>query len=311
MAIQPSPEESPVGSDGRRPGRLPRRRRWVVKLPLIALLVYVGVATFFFAIQAKMIFPGAETQGSPDAEVDPPPGAESVTLTTTRGDRVVALFGKALSEDGSPVADASTCPTLLYFYGNAMCLSYGSEQFDQFRRLGLNVLIPDYVGYGMSGGQPSESGCRETAEASLAYLRSRSDLDQGRIVVAGWSLGGAVALDLAPRHRLAGVAVFSTFTSAADLARRVVPFLPASLLLRHHFDSLSKIGQVDCPVLIGHGRLDQIIPFAMADRLAGAAKGPVTRLTIDEADHNDFFRVGGERVRTALREFIAGLPRRP
>ena len=63
--------------------------------------------------------------------------------------------------------------------------------------------------------------------------------------------------------------------------------------------------------MIGHGRRDGIIPFAMADRLAGAAKGPVTRVTIDEADHNDFFLVGGERIMTPLRLFIDRLPHRP
>jgi fermentation-respiration switch protein FrsA (DUF1100 family) len=98
--------------------------------------------------------------------------------------------------------------------------------------------------------------------------------------------------------------VFSTFTSMAEMGRRLVPFLPVSLLLRHRFDSLAKIAKLDCPTLIGHGRRDQVIPFAMADRLAEAAKGPVTRVTIDGADHNDFFGVGGSRVLIPFREFL-------
>jgi len=300
-----------TGSDGVEPGSWPRLRRRVVKLIRLPILVYAGVAIVFSTFQARLIFPGSETQGRPESVVRPPPDAELVSLTTARGDRVVALFGKALTPDGSPLADASACPTLLYFYGNAMCLADASGQFGRFRRLGANVLIPDYVGYGLSGGKAGESGCRETAEAALAYLRSRPDVDRGRVVAAGWSLGGAVALDLADRHPVAGLAIFSTFTSMADMARRVVPFLPASLLLRHRFESVTKIGRVGCPILIGHGRLDRIIPFAMADRLAGAARGPVARVTIDEADHNDFFEAGGDRVEAALRRFLEQVPRRP
>jgi fermentation-respiration switch protein FrsA (DUF1100 family) len=254
------------------------------------LLVYGGIVAIFFAIQTRLIFPGAETQGKPEAVVRTPADAELVTMTTTRGDRVVALFGKALNPSGSPRPDASTCPTLLYFYGNAMCLSDSADEFGKFRRLGANVLIPDYVGFGMSGGSPGETGCRETADAALAYLETRRDVDRGRVIVAGWSLGGAVALDLASRHPVAGVATLSTFTRMADVSRLMFPFLPVSLLLRHRFENLSKIAQIDCPVLIGHGRNDRTIPFAMADRLAGAAKGPVTRVTIDEADHNDSLR---------------------
>ena len=74
---------------------------------------------------------------------------------------------------------------------------------------------------------------------------------------------------------------------------------------------MAKIAGVGCPVLIGHGRRDGIIPFAMADRLAEAAKGPVTRVTIDEADHNDFFEAGEERILTPLRRFLDSTPRRP
>ena len=302
---------SATGPDGVGPGPRSRLRRWVVRLILVPLLVYVGVVVIFSTFQARLIFPGSETQGTPEAVVRPPPGAELVELTTARGDRVVALFGKALTPDGSPRLDASACPTLLYFYGNAMCLGDASGEFARFRRLGANVLIPEYVGYGMSGGRAGESGCRETAEAALAHLESRRDVDRGRIVAAGWSLGGAVALDLAAGHPVAGVATFCTFTRMADLSRRLFPFLPGSLLLRHRFENLSKIATVGCPVLIGHGRADRIIPFAMADRLAEAAKGPVTRVTIDEADHNDFFPSGGERIDTALRRFIEPLPRRP
>jgi uncharacterized protein len=250
-----------TGPDGGVPRTRSRLRRWIVRLIRIPILIYAGVVAVFFTIQTRLIFVGSETQGRPEAIVQAPPGAELVALTTAKGDRVFALFGKALDANGSPRPDASACPTLLYFYGNAMSLSDSPEEFRRFRRLGINVLIPEYVGYGMSGGHPGESGCRETAETALAYLESRPDLDRGRIVVAGWSLGGAVALDLASRHPVAGLATFCTFTRMADVSRLLFPFLPASLLLRHRFENDSKIARIGCPVLIGHGRRDGIIPL--------------------------------------------------
>jgi uncharacterized protein len=301
--------EGTTRPEGGVPGPRSRLRRWIVTLIRIPLLVYAGLVVFFFAIQTRLIFSGSETQGKPEAVVRPPQGAELVELTTERGDRVFALFVRALAPDGSPLPDASACPTILFFYGNAMSLRDASDEFGRFRRLGANVLIPEYVGYGMSGGTSGETGCRETAETALAYVQSRPDVDRGRIVVAGWSLGGAVAL--ASRHPVAGMATFSTFTRLADVSRLLLPFLPASLLLRHRFENVAKIATVGCPVLIGHGRRDGTIPFAMADRLAEAARGPVERVTIEEADHNDFFQVGGDRVSTHLRRFIEQLPRRP
>jgi fermentation-respiration switch protein FrsA (DUF1100 family) len=272
-------------------------------LRLLAL-VYIGVAIVLYALQTKVIFPGAMTQGDPNAQVRPEPGTELIRLQSSRGEPIVALYGPALRRDGTALPDAPNRPTLIYFYGNAMCLASALSQFREFRRLGLNVLIPDYVGYGMSGGRPSERGCEETAAAVYDYLTSTRSVPASKIVAGGWSLGGAVAIDLARRKPVAGLIVFCTFTSGVDMGRRVMPFLPVSLLLRHRFDNLSKIREITCPILIGHGRLDSIIPFSMAERLAAAAKSPVTTLWIAQADHNDFFDVAGRRVDDAIVEFI-------
>ena len=274
----------------------------------VPTMACIGVIAVLVTFQSRLIFPGQATQGQPEAEVEAGPDAELVKLETTGGDRVVALFGGALTAEGRPRRDAASRPTLLYFYGNGMYLKATTDQFEQFRRLGVNVMVPEYVGYGMSGGKASEAGCYATAEAALERLRARKDVDPKRIVAGGWSLGAAVAIHLGARKPVAGVVAFSGFTSMVDMAKRNYPFLPAKLLLRHRFPSLTNIERVTCPILIGHGREDRLIPFAMADRLAGAAGGPVTRLTVEGAGHNDFFAVGGRQILGALGQFLEGLP---
>jgi fermentation-respiration switch protein FrsA (DUF1100 family) len=257
-----------------------------------------------FAIQVDVIFPGAKRQGDPSTVVKPRADESLVQLETKRGERVVALFAPALTPEGKPHPAAATRPTLLYFYGNAMCVADARDQVEHFRRLGVNVLTPDYLGYGMSAGKASEAGCVATADAALSHLRTRKDIDRTQIIAAGWSLGGAVAIDLAAREKVAGLIAFCTFTSLVDMSKRNFPFLPASLLLRHRFDSESKMSRVSCPILIGHGRKDPLIPHVMADRLAAAARAPVMKFTVDEAGHNDFFAVGGDQVLQAMTAFI-------
>jgi pimeloyl-ACP methyl ester carboxylesterase len=268
------------------------------------LLIYVGLLIVLSWFQSRMIFPGQVTQGRPEARVDPP-GSELVTLKAKGGERVVALFGPALPKLGeTPLPDARSRPTILYFYGNGNCLATCLDEFDAFRRLGANVLIAEYLGYGLSGGRASESGCYAAADAAYEHLRSRNDVDMHRIIVAGWSLGGAVAIDLASRREVAGLATFSTFTGMTEMAGRQFPYLPVALLLRHRFESERKMARVTCPVLVGHGRADGLIPFEMSERLAAAAKGPVTRLTIDDANHGDFFSSGGRRVLDVFGQFL-------
>jgi uncharacterized protein len=280
-----------------------------MRIARLLTLLYLGYAAMLFSLQTRMIFPGHETQGQAYAEVKPRPGTELVRLKTRQGESIVALFGPALTADGRPDPQAARRPTLLFFYGNGMCLSYSRDEFERFRRLGLNVLIPEYVGYGMSGGSPSERGCQATADAAYEYLVATRGVKPDELVIGGWSLGGAVAVDLASRRPAAGLIMFSSFTGGVEMGRRIAPFLPVSLLLRHRFDNLGKIRSVTCPILIGHGRRDSIVPFDMGKRLAAAAKAPVTTLWIDEADHNDFLDVAGRRLDRAITRFVDELPR--
>jgi fermentation-respiration switch protein FrsA (DUF1100 family) len=278
-----------------------------MKFLLAVGLVYLVFVLLLYVLQTRITFPGASSQAQPFAQVNTPPGAELVRLLTRRGESIVGLYGPALLGGGRPDARARERPTMIYFYGNAMCVNYASAEFDQFRRLGMNVLIPEYVGYGMSTGSPSERGCTETADAAYDYLVSKRAVAPGQIIAAGWSLGGSVALDLAWRKPVGGLILFSTFTSGVDMGRRVAPLAPVSLLLRHRFENLKKISDVRCPILIGHGRRDQIVPFGMAEKLATAAGGPVTTLWIDQADHNDFYDVGGRQIDDAVKRFCSHL----
>jgi fermentation-respiration switch protein FrsA (DUF1100 family) len=165
----------------------------------------------------------------------------------------------------------------------------------------------------MSGGTASEAGCYRTADAAYAHLLSRPDVDPRRIIIAGISLGGAVAIDLASRKPASGLLTFSTFTSMTDMARRQHPYVPVSLLLHERFESREKIRRVHCPILMFHGTADPLIPFSMMGRLAGAAGAPATLVPVPRADHDGVFTTGGEEPVRHLRAFFdaVGNPVRP
>ena len=295
----------PSGAEGtaRRTSLAPRLKRAIA----ISALFYLAVVGMLYALQTKMIFPGASTQGQPEATVMPPRGARLLELAGKGEPSIVALFGCALDKDGKPAADGPHRPTILFFYGNGMCLAGTLEEFEEFRSLGANVLIPDYLGYGLSGGEPSEAGCYATADAAYDWLAHSSEADASKIIVGGWSLGAAVAADLAVRKPVAGLMMLSPFTSAADMAAVHFPFLPTGLLLKHHFENLKKIPQVKVPILIGHGTLDDIVPFEMSKRLAAAATAPVVHVEVPGAYHNDFLIVGRSRLHTELAKRIVAL----
>lgn len=56
-------------------------------------------------------------------------------------------------------------------------------------RLGLNVLIYDYTGYGQNAGEPSESNCVEDVILAYRYLTVERNIPSKRVVLMGRSLG--------------------------------------------------------------------------------------------------------------------------
>ena len=228
-SIIKTPEPAP--SVGSRPSRF-RLKGCLLRIVRDLALLCVGFLALVYWFQARLILPGGSTQGQPEAEVRTHGDAELLQLTTKTGERVVALYGPAQTANGRPDPAANSRPTMIFFYGNAMCLNHATMLFDRFRRLGLNVVIPDYVGYGMSGGSPSEKGCQATADAVYDDVVSTRGVDPHQIVAAGWSIGGAVAIDLAARRTVGGLIAFSAFTNTHDMALTIVPIPMPRLVFR-------------------------------------------------------------------------------
>ena len=289
----------------------PPRRRWprllgrlLARLLGLAAVAYAIVCGVVFFAQDGMIYPAARGRGRPPTPFHLGPVVRRVDLTTAGGTHVVAAFAAAADADGTVRPDAAGRPTVLFFCGNGGTVDGSWPQVDGFRRVGANVLIPDYPGYGASDGRPGEAAIYATADAADDYLHRCPDVDATKVIAAGWSLGGAVAIDLAARRPVAGLAVFNAFTSMPEMAAKVMPWVPARLLCRPRYASESKMPRVRCPTLVCNGRLDTYVPPSMSDRLAAAAGGPVTRLVIDTADHNGIFDAEPETVWPAVEQLV-------
>ena len=201
--------------------------------------------------------------------------------------------------------------TWLWFHGNAGNISHRLDNVNLLHRaLGANIFIIDYRGYGRSEGRPTEKGTYRDAEAALAYLLSRDDIKDNRIVYFGRSLGGAVAVELALRHEPYALILESAFDSVADMARRSLPYLPLWLALRGMYNSVGKIGKIGAPILVLHGDRDEVIPFEVGERLFDAAGEPKEFYAIQGAGHNDTYLVGSTDYLEALRRFAEGLEHR-
>ena len=100
------------------------------------------------------------------------------------------------------------------------------------------------------GGAEDEAGIR-ASQRLVEELIEQQPVPANRIVLAGFSQGGAVVLQAALRHRerLAGVLALSTY-----------------LPLHATLDAERSAANRDLPIFMAHGHYDDVIPLARAEQ---------------------------------------------
>jgi pimeloyl-ACP methyl ester carboxylesterase len=153
-------------------------------------------------------------------------------------------------------------------------------------------LLVDYPGYGKCQGDASIASMRASSDAALNTLAKRLGLSgeklERRLCTTGHSLGSAVAIDFAARHRVQRVVAISTFTTLREEAARIIGG-PLSHLLIESYDNRSSITEIrkrnpEAKIAIFHGTDDKLIPVRMGRERA--QKFPfIDFFSIEGADH--------------------------
>ncbi len=229
----------------------------------IAVLIYAGFCAFMYASQRNAIY-------YPTPEVHLPEVADM-----------------RLDNDGETLkiwhlAHGSGPNAIIYFGGNAEDVSGNIPEFRNiFPR--HNVYLVNYRGYGGSTGSPSEVGLYKDALAVYDEIRSQYT----EISVIGRSLGSGVATYLATARDIDRLILVTPFDSIENVARKAMPILPVSLLLKDKFDSAGRVASIDVPVLIVIAENDEVIRRQHSDALAEAfPDSQVTVEVIPDTGHN-------------------------
>lgn len=253
------------------------------------LAALLGTSLLSGCVQGLFFHPDNRAYGTPAAL-----GLRGATDVYFKTEDRSTLHGWWLPAD--PARGPARC-TVLHVHGNAANISNHLPLVAWLPSSGVNVMMFDYRGFGLSGGKPSLDGVVADTEAALEAVHRQPGATPGRLVVLGQSLGGASALRAVARHRVGRIQaliVDSAFASyrdvAHDVARRIKVLAIFAPVLKRTLpgpedDPESAAAVLGVPLWVLHGDADEVIPIAHGRRIFNAAREPRHWTSLPGAGH--------------------------
>ncbi len=239
------------------------------------VLLYVVWLFALWTLQERMLFPGSVARRVP-ARDRCPPDAEVIVLTTEQNTRTEAWLLPAPSRTPRPA------PLLVFLHGNAELIDDWPWRVRPWLDRGYHVLLPEYRGFGRSTGTPGQDAIVGDTLALMRQVRARPDVDPGRLVIHGRSIGGSIAALVAARQTPTAMILES---APADVTQLTGRYLAPAFLLRHPFRAAEALRGQPIPTLIMHGTRDLTVPFRQAELFDQAL--PDATLVPYDCRHND------------------------
>jgi uncharacterized protein len=267
----------------------PHRLRTITLLSFVAGMLWSTSIAYLWTFESAIVFQNRRTQFVRWRLELPSDG-----LTKLRTSDGIALDARALTyENGSGY-------WILFCQPSGGTIHGGADP-RWLHAAGYNVFAFDYRGFGRNRGTPSEAGLYEDALTAYRHVRDELAVPPDRIILAGRSLGSAVAIELATRVPSGGLLLLSAIDSVPATGSRLYFWAPVRLLASEGFDSIAKAPLITVPVIQVHATDDSFVPIRAARALFHRfpARKEMLELT---GGHNDVgIPVGGSFSRALMR----------
>jgi pimeloyl-ACP methyl ester carboxylesterase len=189
--------------------------------------------------------------------------------------------------------------TMVHFHGNAETVGEYVHTFaPEVLSLGINLLLAEYRGYGMSEGEPRLAAMLE----DIPHLVDACAVQESRLIFFGRSLGSLFAVHAASLYpRAGGLVLESAIADPLEpLLSRVEPRQLARTAedVRIEVDRIlnqkDKLSRFTGRTLVMHTRADDIIPHTHALRLYAWAREPKELVLFPRGNHNNIREVNRE-----------------
>ena len=269
----------------------------VSQIFLVLLILGLVIALFFlgrlYISQNRLIFrPGALLRYTPSDDALP---FEDLTLPTDSGFSMCAWW----------IPHAGSDKVVIYFHGSDGNLTHENSTIRYLYSLPVSILAVEYPGYQRDKIAASEARCYQAAQVAWGYIVESKGYQPENIILYGQSLGGAISVYLASERPCGGLVVQSSFTSVPDMGVKFFPYLPVRWFVHTKMNSLARMSQIQCPLLILHSETDEHIPIAQARQLYEKANVPKLFVSFSAPHFSKIWQLVPE-IRTGWRQLISG-----
>ena len=236
------------------------------------ILAYIGITIFIYFYQRNLLYHPSENNYLNDKINF---NYEEIFIETDKKIKLKSWFIKK---------DLNKFKTILIFHGNAGNLFNRVYKLNKLNKLDVNILLISWRGFSGNEGKPTEKNLYHDAEEAVKWLNNRGAISKN-IILYGESLGTGVATELGTSNAFGGIILESPFTSITNAAKIYYPYLPVNIILKDRYDSIGKIKNITTPILIMHGKKDNIVPQKMGLELFEIANNPKFSYFPDNDDH--------------------------
>ena len=267
------------------------RMNFSILILLIFILIYLFILISTFLFQRNLLYHPGENNYSGDQLLV---SVEKIKIKTKDNIELLSWYHNKNIDDYK---------TILFLHGNAGSLENRIHKINHFKDMDVNFLLVAWRGFSGNKGQPTEKDLYEDARSAVQWLESKG-IKENNIIIYGESLGTGVATEIAQNKNFAGIILESPFTSMIEAGKEKYPYLPVKFLLKDKYESNKKIKNIQSPILIMHGKVDNIVPFYMGKKMYELANNPKYSYFSEYDDHMMEYN---EKLLNVLKKFIRSL----
>lgn len=174
---------------------------------------------------------------------------------------------------------------IFYLHGNAGSLGSWGSIANTYTRLGYDLFLLDYRGYGKSEGKIKNQQ-QFFQDVQLAYDEMLKRYSEDKVIVLGYSIGTGAATWLASQNHPKSLILQAPYFNLKDMIKHLYPFLP-TFLLKYPFMTNEYIKNCKMPITLFHGDQDEVIYYESSLKLKKLLKPKDQLITLVGQRHNN------------------------